>query len=100
MDSGGEPQVPWDEEGRRQEVERILECLEPSAAAQQQALERGLHLTAQALRQHSAPADMAAVLPAAAAAAAPVQQPWWRAARLQLLQQSERLGTTLVLHNG
>ena len=88
-------------------MERCLECLEETAAAQQAALERALHLTANAMELAQQSAAAAGGLPggsdsssAAASGGGEAADWWWRAARLRALQHMERLDTTLALHNG
>ena len=79
-------------------METCLSELQPSASAQQAALQRVLDVSERALAQPDA-AEVAPGSPGSAAAAAE-RRLWWLAARLRALQHLERLGTSLALHGG
>lgn len=87
----------------RQEAQACLDGLQPSAVAQQAALQRVLELSEQALNPRGSP-EPASASPgsdaAAAAAAAADGRLRWLCARLRALQHLERLTTSLELHGG
>ena len=92
------------DEERRQQVERCLDGVEQTAAAQQEALERGLQLTAETVGPTGRhPANGAASDSSSSGSGSgegEERRRWWRTARLRLLQHQERLPTVLALHNG
>jgi hypothetical protein len=88
----------------QQHVEQCLECLQPSAAEQREALGRALQLTAEALgvleSNDDAQGDAGDSQQAGQDAAARERRRWLRAARVRVLQHLERLDTILELNNG
>lgn len=85
----------------RRQVEKCLECLQPSAAEQREALERALQLTAEASGTRDPNGDASSDAGGSQQAGAAVERRrWLRVGRLRVLQHLERLDTVLELNNG
>ena len=96
----GDGPLLLDDDQRRQQLERCLDGVKQSAAAQQEALQRGLQLTAEAVGPTGQQPAAGGAPDSSSGGEGDERRRWWRTARLRLLQHQERLQTALVLHTG